>query len=158
MKNATQIKYNILDSELEIFELYLSLVIFFQICMLTICLSLIFFFSIFVTLVISRQGYYFNNSGLLACDILYVRPSFRILSACMFYFPATMLFMYCYGSLYHFSYKKCSLNSIRNFNLKSARSPQVSATQLHGACTYRDDIRVIIQKYIIGWKIKFLKT
>lgn len=94
--------------------------------MLTICLSLILFFSIFATLVISRQGFYFNNTGLLACDILYVRPSFRILSACMFYFPATMLFMYCYGSLYHFSYKKCSLNSIRNFNLKSAKSPQVS--------------------------------
>lgn len=94
--------------------------------MLTISLSLVLFLSVFATLVISRQGYYFNDSGLLACDIFYIRPSFRILSACMFYFPATMLFMYCYGSLYHFSYKKCSLSTLRNFNLKSAKSPLVS--------------------------------
>lgn len=93
--------------------------------MLTISLSLVLFLSVFATLVISRQGYYFNNTGLLACDIFYIRPSFRILSACMFYFPATMLFMYCYGSLYHFSYKKYSLSTLRNFNLKSAKSPAV---------------------------------
>lgn len=95
--------------------------------MLTISLSLVVFLSVFATLVISRQGYYFNSSGLSACDIFYIRPSFRMLSACVFYFPATMLFMYCYGSLYHFSYRKYALrNSLRNFNLKSAKSPPVS--------------------------------
>ncbi|KAI5741676.1 hypothetical protein M8J76_015998 [Diaphorina citri] len=52
-------------------------------------------------LVLPRGGYYHNSTGLLACDPFYPRPSFRILAACLFYFPTTMLLMYCYGSAFH---------------------------------------------------------
>jgi hypothetical protein len=52
-------------------------------------------------MVLSRGGYYFNSTGLLACDPFFSRPSLRILSSCLFYFPTTMILMYCYGSAFH---------------------------------------------------------
>lgn len=46
-------------------------------------------------------GYYFNKSGLLACEPFYSKSSYRILSSCALYFPTTMVLMYCYGSSFH---------------------------------------------------------
>ncbi|XP_076397721.1 green-sensitive opsin-3 isoform X5 [Megachile rotundata] len=57
--------------------------------------------AIFGALVLPRGGYYFNNSGLLACDPFFARASLRILACCCFYFPTTMVLMYCYGSAFH---------------------------------------------------------
>lgn len=52
-------------------------------------------------MVLPRGGYYFNPTGLLACDPFFSRASLRILSSCSFYFPTTMILMYCYGSAFH---------------------------------------------------------
>ena len=46
-------------------------------------------------------GYYFNKTGLLACEPFYSKSSYRILSSCALYFPTTMVLMYCYGSSFH---------------------------------------------------------
>lgn len=46
-------------------------------------------------------GYYFNSTGLLACEPFFSKASYRILSSCAFYFPTTMVLMYCYGSSFH---------------------------------------------------------
>ncbi|KAI5705806.1 hypothetical protein M8J75_001943 [Diaphorina citri] len=70
-------------------------------CMFLISLTLVSSLSVFAMLVLPRGGYYHNSTGLLACDPFYPRPSFRILAACLFYFPTTMLLMYCYGSAFH---------------------------------------------------------
>uniref|UniRef100_A0A336LJ54 CSON005263 protein n=1 Tax=Culicoides sonorensis TaxID=179676 RepID=A0A336LJ54_CULSO len=59
-----------------------------------LCLT---FFSVLVL----PKGYYFNSTGLLACEPFYSKPSYRILSSCAFYFPTTMVLMYCYGSSFH---------------------------------------------------------
>lgn len=48
-------------------------------------------------------GYYFNDTGLLACEPFYSKPSYRILATCSLYFPTTMILMYCYGSSFHAS-------------------------------------------------------
>lgn len=50
-----------------------------------------------------NKGYYYNPTGLMACEPFYSRPSYRILSTCAFYFPTTMVLMYCYGSSFHAS-------------------------------------------------------
>lgn len=50
-----------------------------------------------------RAGYYFNDTGLLACEPFYSKPSYRILATCSLYFPTTMILMYCYGSSFHAS-------------------------------------------------------
>ena len=50
---------------------------------------------------LSLLGYYFNKTGLLACEPFYSKSSYRILSSCALYFPTTMVLMYCYGSSFH---------------------------------------------------------
>ncbi|XP_046384840.1 5-hydroxytryptamine receptor 1 [Ischnura elegans] len=47
------------------------------------------------------RGYYFNGTGLLACDPFFSRAALRILASCLLYFPTTMVLMYCYGSAFH---------------------------------------------------------
>ncbi|KAG8232179.1 hypothetical protein J437_LFUL012176 [Ladona fulva] len=49
----------------------------------------------------SIRGYYFNGTGLLACDPFFSRAALRILASCLLYFPTTMVLMYCYGSAFH---------------------------------------------------------
>ncbi|CAG9823838.1 unnamed protein product [Phaedon cochleariae] len=57
--------------------------------------------TLFSVLVLPRGGFYFNSTGMMACDPFYSRASIRILAACGFYFPTTMILMYCYGSAFH---------------------------------------------------------
>lgn len=57
--------------------------------------------TVFSMLVLPRGGYYFNATGMMACEPFYPRASIRILAACGFYFPTTMILMYCYGSAFH---------------------------------------------------------
>lgn len=49
----------------------------------------------------TTTGYYYNSTGLLACEPFFSKPSYRILASCAFYFPTTMVLMYCYGSSFH---------------------------------------------------------
>ncbi|PNF26315.1 hypothetical protein B7P43_G02651 [Cryptotermes secundus] len=70
-------------------------------CVAVISLMWVTSVTLFAVMVLSRGGYYFNPTGLLACDPFFSRPSLRILSSCLFYFPTTMILMYCYGSAFH---------------------------------------------------------
>ncbi|KAM0730520.1 Trace amine-associated receptor 8a [Formica fusca] len=74
--------------------------------------------AIFGVLVLPRGGYYFNGSGLLACDPFFARASFRILACCSFYFPTTMVLMYCYGSAFH-------VNKLRLKRVVCVNTPEV---------------------------------
>lgn len=64
-------------------------------------------------------GYYFNNTGLMACEPFYSKASYRILATCGFYFPTTMVLMYCYGSSFHMS----------RFTLNDPTKPLTAAIQ-----------------------------
>ncbi|KYM88880.1 Trace amine-associated receptor 7a [Atta colombica] len=74
--------------------------------------------AIFGVLVLPRGGYYFNGSGLLACDPFFARASLRILACCCFYFPTTMVLMYCYGSAFH-------VNKLRLKRVVCVNTPEV---------------------------------
>ncbi|KAK9508609.1 hypothetical protein O3M35_006135 [Rhynocoris fuscipes] len=69
--------------------------------MTVLSITLVASLTVYSAVVLPKGGYYFNVSGLAACDPFYTRPSIRILAACSFYFPTTMLLMYCYGSAFH---------------------------------------------------------
>ncbi|CAG5028560.1 unnamed protein product [Parnassius apollo] len=72
-------------------------------CVLVISVTWILSVSLFALMVLPRSGYYFNSTGLMACDVFHSRVAFRILSCCAYYFPTTMALMYCYGSGFHVS-------------------------------------------------------
>ncbi|XP_045769812.1 trace amine-associated receptor 6 [Maniola jurtina] len=72
-------------------------------CVLVISTTWILSVSLFATMVLPRSGYYFNSTGLMACDVFHSRIAFRILACCAYYFPTTMALMYCYGSGFHVS-------------------------------------------------------
>ncbi|EDW33293.1 GL20140 [Drosophila persimilis] len=71
-------------------------------CVAILGLTWIISLTVFGFLVLPK-GYYFNNTGLMACEPFYSKPSYRILSTCALYFPTTMVLMYCYGSSFHMS-------------------------------------------------------
>ncbi|XP_060657668.1 5-hydroxytryptamine receptor 1A [Drosophila nasuta] len=71
-------------------------------CVAILSLTWIISLTVFGFLVLPK-GYYFNNTGLMACEPFYSKPSYRILSTCALYFPTTMVLMYCYGSSFHMS-------------------------------------------------------
>ncbi|CAH0399754.1 unnamed protein product [Chilo suppressalis] len=84
-------------------------------CVLVISITWILSVSLFAIMVLPRSGYYFNSTGLMACDVFHSRVAFRILSCCAYYFPTTMALMYCYGSGFHVSKNrsKCDLEPMR---------------------------------------------
>ncbi|CAG9787828.1 unnamed protein product [Diatraea saccharalis] len=84
-------------------------------CVLVISITWILSVSLFAIMVLPRSGYYFNSTGLMACDVFHSRVAFRILSCCAYYFPTTMALMYCYGSGFHVSKNrnKCDLEPTR---------------------------------------------
>lgn len=64
------------------------------------------------------SGYYYNSTGLLACEPFFNKASYRILATCAFYFPTTMVLMYCYGSSFH----------ANRFRLAAASLPSTSSS------------------------------
>lgn len=70
-------------------------------CVAIISMTWILSVTLFAVLVLPRGGYYFNATGMIACEPFYSQASIRILAACGFYFPTTMILMYCYGSAFH---------------------------------------------------------
>ncbi|XP_072396800.1 trace amine-associated receptor 1 isoform X1 [Diabrotica undecimpunctata] len=70
-------------------------------CVALISMTWIMSVTLFSILVLPHGGFYFNPTGMVACEPFYSRASTRILVACGFYFPTTMILMYCYGSAFH---------------------------------------------------------
>ena len=46
-------------------------------------------------------GFHFNINGLMVCEPYFLSNRILILSAYLFYFPTTMVLMYCYGTVFH---------------------------------------------------------
>ncbi|XP_065340301.1 trace amine-associated receptor 1-like isoform X1 [Cloeon dipterum] len=72
-------------------------------CVAIMSLTWVTALTLFAVMVLPRRhgGFYFNGDGLHACEPFFPRPSLRILASCLFYFPTTMVLMYCYGSAFH---------------------------------------------------------
>ena len=75
-------------------------------------------FSLKTSSIFFFTGYYYNSTGLLACEPFFNKASYRILATCAFYFPTTMVLMYCYGSSFH----------ANRFRLAAASLPSTSSS------------------------------
>lgn len=82
-------------------------------------------------------GYYFNGTGLMACEPFYSKPSYRILATCALYFPTTMILMYCYGSSFHMSRFRLHDQTLTNSTLSSTAATTVT-TAATTSCTNKN--------------------
>ncbi|XP_055536339.1 5-hydroxytryptamine receptor 1 isoform X2 [Wyeomyia smithii] len=91
-------------------------------------------------LLVLPKGYYFNKSGLLACEPFYSKSSYRILSSCALYFPTTMVLMYCYGSSFH----------ANRYRLPTPTGTGVSGTAGTSTATMPDQSATVVATSIMG--------
>ena len=57
--------------------------------------------GLYSVIVFSLEGFYLSTSALSVCEPHYRSVQMLVLTSCVFYFPTTMLLMYCYGTIYH---------------------------------------------------------
>lgn len=88
------------------------------------------FFSFFST----SSGYYYNSTGLLACEPFFSKPSYRILASCAFYFPTTMVLMYCYGSSFHANRFRLASTASSSFTTPAAITEKVHRKLIYLVC------------------------
>ena len=58
-------------------------------------------FSLYSFIVFFMEGFYMSTSSFSMCEPHYRSVQMLILTSCIFYFPTTMVLMYCYGTIYH---------------------------------------------------------
>ena len=82
------------DSEMSktIFSKYMTVIY----IMVTWLLSI----SIYSFIVFHPHGYYLSISSFSVCEPYYRSLRLLVITSCIFYFPTTMLLMYCYGTIY----------------------------------------------------------
>ena len=57
--------------------------------------------SLYFIIVFVLDGFYLSTSAFSVCEPHYRSVQMLILTSCVFYFPTTMVLMYCYGTIYH---------------------------------------------------------
>ena len=90
---------------------------YFQTCTIALLACLIFSTTLYALIVVPPGGFHFNINGLLVCEPYFISNNVLALAACLFYFPTTMILMYCYGTIFHSDkvkvrYKKAVLTSL----------------------------------------------
>ena len=58
-------------------------------------------FSVYTIIVFNSNGFYLSISSFSVCEPYYHSLKMLVLTSCIFYFPTTMVMMYCYGTIYH---------------------------------------------------------
>lgn len=57
--------------------------------------------GLYFIIVFVLDGFYLSTSAFSVCEPHYRSVQMLILTSCVFYFPTTMVLMYCYGTIYH---------------------------------------------------------
>ena len=89
----------------------------FQTCLLSLISCLCFSGTLYALIVVPPGGFHFNINGIVLCEPYFISNNILALAACLFYFPTTMILMYCYGTIFHsvkvrMRYKKALLTSL----------------------------------------------
>lgn len=68
-------------------------------------------------IVMPPGGFHFNINGLMVCEPYFISNNILAFAACLFYFPTTMILMYCYGTIFHsakvkIQYKRAVLTAL----------------------------------------------
>lgn len=99
--------------------------------------------AVSISLLFSYTGYYFNSTGLLACEPFFSKPSYRILATCAFYFPTTMVLMYCYGSSFHANRYRLATTASSAFVAPAAIAEKViTSVQMQATSCWRSWIKL----------------
>ena len=67
---------------------------------------------LYAVIVAPNDGFHFNINGLMICEPYFLSNRILILSAYIFYFPTTMVLMYCYGTVFHSTKAKLRYNKV----------------------------------------------
>ena len=57
--------------------------------------------TLYMMIVFYLHGFYLSISSFSVCEPYYHSLRMLVFSSCIFYFPTTMVLMYCYGTIYH---------------------------------------------------------
>ena len=68
--------------------------------------------GLYFIIVFVLDGFYLSTSAFSVCEPHYRSVQMLILTSCVFYFPTTMVLMYCYGTIYHSQKLKMKNRSI----------------------------------------------
>ncbi|TRY77252.1 hypothetical protein TCAL_00124, partial [Tigriopus californicus] len=74
-----------------------------KICLTVILMSWVLSVLFYSGIVLHPTGFHFNTHGLMLCEPYQLSNNALILASCLFYFPTTMVLMYCYGTIFHSS-------------------------------------------------------
>ena len=89
----------------------------FQVCTLILFLCIIASTIWYCMIVMPPGGFHFNINGLMVCEPYFISNNVLAFAACLFYFPTTMILMYCYGTIFHsakvkIQYKRAVLTAL----------------------------------------------
>jgi hypothetical protein len=98
---------------------------FLQACLGTLFGCVCFSVTLYALIVVPPGGFHFNINGLLVCEPYFISNNVLALAASLFYFPTTMILMYCYGTIFHSAkvkvrYKKAVMTSLPFINEANA--------------------------------------
>ena len=84
---------------------------------LALVTCLMFSTLLYLLIVVPPGGFHFNINGIMVCEPYFISNNILALAACLFYFPTTMILMYCYGTIFHSTkvkvrYKRAVLTSL----------------------------------------------
>ena len=90
---------------------------FLQMSALALVTCLMFSTLLYLLIVVPPGGFHFNINGIMVCEPYFISNNILALAACLFYFPTTMILMYCYGTIFHSTkvkvrYKRAVLTSL----------------------------------------------
>ena len=58
--------------------------------------------TLYMMIVFYLHGFHLSISSFFVCEPYYHSLHMLVFSSCIFYFPTTMVLMYCYGTIYHY--------------------------------------------------------
>jgi len=134
---------------------------FLQMSALALVTCLMFSTLLYLLIVVPPGGFHFNINGIMVCEPYFISNNILALAACLFYFPTTMILMYCYGTIFHSTkvkvrYKRAVLTSLPFVGVSEDHidhmAKQVS-TQLHSFFYKSNNTLFFLQKIMANKKI-----
>ena len=104
-------------------------------------------------------GFHFNINGLMVCEPYFLSNRILILSAYLFYFPTTMVLMYCYGTVFHSTKAKLRYKQVLFSTFPCAVTGTTTAkrvTKVILLCAYATHIKM--QRGMVSYTLWLLQS
>ena len=118
----------------------------FKVCILIIFGTWFSSLLLYGLIVAPSGGFHFNINGLMVCEPYFLSNRILILSAYLFYFPTTMVLMYCYGTVFHSTKAKLRYKQVLFSTVPCA---------VTGTNTAKRITKVIIRYHSVFWNVRW---